>query len=34
MSVKYYIEFLLNLYLRELQTTPELPSKFGYGRGG
>ncbi|CAD8200746.1 unnamed protein product [Paramecium pentaurelia] len=34
LSVKYYIEFLLNLYLRELQTTPELPSRFGYCRGG
>ncbi|CAK62836.1 unnamed protein product (macronuclear) [Paramecium tetraurelia] len=33
-SVKYYIEFLLSLYLKELQTTPELPSKFGYCRGG
>ncbi|CAD8209393.1 unnamed protein product [Paramecium pentaurelia] len=33
-SIKYYIEFLLHLYLKELQTTPELPTKFGYIRGG
>ncbi|CAD8122370.1 unnamed protein product [Paramecium sonneborni] len=32
-SIKFYIEFLLHLYLKELQTTPELPSKFGYYRG-
>lgn len=33
-SFKVYIEYLLHLFFKELQTTQELPTQFGYVRGG